>query len=76
MAKKTSYTFLVDNITPDNAEMLRKALLSDQKISDVSIKLNSGVVVITSSRDPQAELQMACSIAGCIFRMRGQQAQG
>ena len=50
MAKLTSFTFLVDNITPDNAEMLRKALLSDEKITDVAVKINSGVVVITASK--------------------------
>ena len=70
MARNTSYTYLVDNITPGSAEMLRKALLSNTRITDVAVKMNSGVVMITSSKDPQTELKMACSIAGCIFRMK------
>ncbi len=70
MAKATTYLFLVDGITSEKAEKLRKAVLVSEKISDVSIKLNSGLVSVTSSRDPEAELKMACSIAGCMFRMK------
>ncbi|MDC7227329.1 MAG: hypothetical protein PQJ61_11260 [Spirochaetales bacterium] len=70
MARNTAYTYLVDNITAQNAELLRKALLSNTKIIDVAVKLNSGVVVVTASKDPEAEIKMACSIAGCIFRMK------
>lgn len=70
MAKMTSYMFLVDDITALKAEALRKALLSTSWIADVSIKMVSGVVTINSSRDPEADLKMACSIAGCSFRMK------
>ncbi len=70
MARKASYMFLVDNINAQSAETLRKALLADSTVSDVSVKLNSGVVSVTSTRDPETTLKMACSIAGCIFRMK------
>ena len=70
MARITSYMFLVDNITALKAETLRKALLVDSRIADVSIKFDSGVVAIKASKDPEAELKMACSIAGCTFRMK------
>ena len=70
MARMTSFLYLVDGITAEKAEKLRKALLISDRIGDVSIKLNSGVVNISASRDPEPELKMACNIAGCIFRMK------
>ena len=70
MARITNYIYLVDGITADKAEKLRKAMLIDQNITDVSVKLNSGIISITASKDPQTALKMACSIAGCIFRMK------
>lgn len=70
MARMTSYVYLVDDITALKAETLRKALLINPKIADVAVKLNSGIVNITASRDPEADLKMGCSIAGCSFRMK------
>lgn len=70
MARKTNFLYLVDGITAEKADKLRNALLISDRIEDVSVKLNSGVVNITASRDPESELKMACTVAGCIFRMK------
>ncbi|MBI9105830.1 MAG: hypothetical protein JEZ04_03740 [Spirochaetales bacterium] len=70
MSRTTLHVYLIDGLTAYKAEKLRKALLISIKVSDVSVKLNSGVVVVTSAGDPAPEVKMACSIAGCEFRMK------
>ncbi len=70
MARTTSHVFLIDGLNADNAAKLRNALMISGKISEVAVKLNSGVVVVTSAGDPEAEVKMACGIAGLGFRMK------
>jgi hypothetical protein len=70
MARTTLHAFLIDNLNADNAGKLRNALLISGKISEVSVKLNSGVIIITSAGNPEPEVKMACTIAGCSFRMK------
>ena len=70
MARITSYVYLIDGLNQNTAEKLRKALLISSRISDVAVKLNSGVVVVSSAGDPESEVRMGCSIAGCEFRMK------
>ena len=70
MARTTSHVYLIDLLTAESADKLRKALLISGRISDVSVKLNSGVIIVASAGDPEAEVKMACSIAGCGFRMK------
>lgn len=70
MARKNTFLYLVDGITEEKAAKLRKALLISERIEDVNVKLNSGVVSIVAAKDPETELKMACTVAGCIFRMK------
>ncbi len=70
MHRMTKYLYLVDGINADKADKLQKAMLISDRISDVNIKINSGMVAVTASKDPEQELKMACPIAGCTFRMK------
>ncbi len=70
MPKATIFIYVIDLLDAPKADKLRKALLVNPRIFDVSIKLNAGVIEVTSEKDPEAEVKMACSIAGCSFRMR------
>lgn len=70
MARTTSHVFLIDGLNADNADKLRKALMISSRISEVSVKLNSGVIVVNSAGDPESEVKMACSVAGLGFRMK------
>ena len=70
MARMTPYVYLIDDLTSEKAEKLRKAMIVNERIGEISVKLNSGVVTVTASKDPEAEVKMACSIAGCVFRMK------
>ena len=68
--RNSSYIYLVDGLSANKAELLRKALMINDKIDNVSVKLNSGIVDVKASKDPTFEVQTACSIAGCTFRMK------
>lgn len=70
MAKNKVYTYLVDKLSPANAEPLKNALKSIPSVEDVFIKLNSGVVEVTSSKEVEQAVSMACSVAGCVFRTK------
>ena len=70
MIRSSKYIYLIDGLPPFSAERLRKAILAGSGISDISIKMNSGIVEIKSKSDPEPALRMACEIAGCVLRTK------
>lgn len=76
MAKGKIYTYLVDKLTLENAEVLKKAIKAIPSVDDVQIKVNAGVVEVASRKEVEQEVSMACSIAKCVLRTKvsGRQA--
>ena len=68
--RNSSHMYLVDGLTAEKAQQLRKALLISERIDDVSVKLNSGIVDVRAAKDPSPEVRTACAITGCNFRMK------
>jgi hypothetical protein len=62
------YYYLLDNLTMENAESLKKALKVTPAITGVDTKVRQGVLEVSASRDPLAAVKMACEIAGIGFR--------
>ena len=70
MARNKIYTYLVDKLTMDNAEILKNALKSIPAVDEVAIKVNSGIVEVNARKEVETEVSMACSVAGCAFRTK------
>jgi len=70
MLRTKEYTYLVDKLTLNNGETLRKALSSVSGVESVQVKVNSGLVVVVAKRDVEQELIMACGVTGSAFRTK------
>ena len=70
MARKKIYTYLIDKLTMANAEPLKLALKAIPSVEEVFIKVNSGVIEVTSRKELEEEIAMACTVAGCAFRTK------
>ncbi len=70
MARLKIYSYLVDKMSMANAEPLKLAIKSIPSVEEVHIKINSGIVEVTSKKDVEHEISMACSVAECNLRTR------
>ncbi|MBI9102940.1 MAG: hypothetical protein JEY99_11025 [Spirochaetales bacterium] len=70
MARNKIYTYLIDSLNMGNAESLKLAIKSVPSVEEVFIKVKSGVIEVTSKKDVEQEIAMACTVAGCALRTR------
>ncbi len=70
MAKLKTHTYIVDKLTDESGEKIKKALRSVDEIKSITIRLEEGTVEILSVKDLEAELKIACDIAGAVFRVK------
>ncbi len=70
MASPRTYYYLLDGLTPDKGQRIKRALEQVPDIKSIIVGLSHGVVEIRATRDPEVQIKMACSIAGVTFRLR------
>ena len=76
MAKSKSYSYIIDNLSSDNGEKIKKALKNIPEIKSITINISSGTVDLISSKDAEIELKYACDIAGASFRVQINKKKG
>lgn len=76
MAKTKNYSYIIDNLSADNGEKIKKALQKIPEIRSITINVQSGTVDLISSKDAEIELKYACSIAGASFRVKIDKKRG
>jgi hypothetical protein len=65
-----SYYYLIDNLTGENALKISKALKAVSDVLDSKASPSQGVLEVKATRDVEAQVKMACEIAGATFRTR------
>lgn len=70
MAKSKNYRYIIDNLTSDNGDIIKKALQNIPEILSITIDIHSGTVDLISKKDAETELKYACDIAGTSFRVQ------
>ena len=70
MAKTKLYTYIIDGLSADKGDKIRKALQKIPQIKSITISAAEGTVAIFSTRDHEIELKYACEIAGANFRIK------
>ncbi len=70
MAKLKTHTYIVDKLTDESGEKIKKALRSVDEIKSITIRPEEGIVEIISVKDLEADLKIACDIAGAVFRVK------
>lgn len=67
-ANNKTFFYIIDGITPANADKLKIALESVDIIRNIKIDLQRGVLEITAKKNPEVQVKMACSIVQCNLR--------
>jgi hypothetical protein len=69
MAGKSFY-YLIDNLTSEKALKISKALQAVTDVLETKANPSQGVLEVKATRDVEAQVKMACEIAGTTFRTR------
>jgi hypothetical protein len=70
MGKGKPYGYLLDGLTPERGEVMKKALRAIPEIKSITIRAGEGIVQVMATRDPENQIKLACDVAGCIFRLK------
>ena len=70
MAKLKIHTYIIDNLSDDKGDKIRKALEKIPEIKSITINTTEGTVALLSTKDHEIELKYACDIAGVSLRTK------
>jgi hypothetical protein len=70
MAKQKQYSYIIDKLTSDNGEKIKKALQNIPEIKSITINSSSGTIELISTKDAETEVKYASEIAGANFRVK------
>ena len=59
MFKSRTFHYIVDRLTPDRAEVIRKGLESLSGVEGVRVTVNRGMVEIKAIKDMEAQVRLA-----------------
>jgi hypothetical protein len=65
-----SFFYLIDGLNAERGQRLKRALEQLDEVNGVKVHLDHGVIEVQASRDPEAQVKMACTIVGTIFRVK------
>jgi len=76
MAKSKQYSYIIDGLSSEKGEKIKKALQNIPEVKSITINIQSGTVDLISTKDLEIELKYACDIAGASFRVQIKKKKG
>ena len=76
MAKSKLYTYIIDGLSTDKGDRIRKALQNIPEIKSITADVTQGTVELFATKDAEIELKYACDIAGASFRVKIKSKKG
>ena len=70
MAKLKLYTYIIDGLSSEKGDKIKKALQKIPEIKSITVDAAQGTVAIYSAKDHEIEIKYACEIAGASFRIK------
>ncbi len=70
MPKLNTFYYIVDRLSKENAGTLQQSLEIIPEIKEVRISPQQGLIEVTSARDAEAQVRLACDVTGTIFRTK------
>lgn len=70
MAKIKMHTYIIDGLTEEKGDIIRKALRGIPEIKSITISAAEGTVAVLSTKDHEIDIKYACEIAGVSFRIK------
>ena len=68
MKKSKVYRYLVDGVTRENLATLRKAIAQVPQVTSFDFLPTASTLLVESSTNPTASVELACRVAGVNFR--------
>ena len=76
MGKSKTYSYIIDGLSSDNGEKIKKVLQNISDIKSITVNVQSGTVDLISVKDVEIEVKYACAIAGASFRVKIDKKRG
>ncbi len=70
MARTKTYYYLIDNLTPEKGEVMKRAMQTNSSIESITLRPREGIVEVIATRDVEDSVKIACDIAGTHFRIK------
>ena len=70
MARAKIQYFILDNLDKAAGEVMKKSLAAVPGITGITVDLRQGMIAIESKTDVEAQVKLACDVAGTTFRTR------
>jgi 5-methylthioribose kinase len=64
------YYYLVDGLTEEKADIIVKGLSVIPGVGEVTVSLTRSMIEAQALRDVEAQVRLACDVAGAKFRTR------
>lgn len=70
MPRTKTYYYLIDNLTPETGEVMKRALQPTSSIESITLRIREGLLEVIAERDVEDVVKIACDIAGTRFRIK------
>ena len=70
MSKLKSFTYIIDGLSTEKGEKIKKALQNIPEIKSITVDVIQGTVELFSTKDTEIEVKLACDIAEATFRVK------
>jgi hypothetical protein len=70
MPRGRQYYYLVDGLTDESARIVRRGLEVIGDVTAVDVSVARSMVEVRAYRDVEAQVRLACDVAGVTFRAR------
>jgi hypothetical protein len=70
MPRIKTYYYLIDNLTSENGEIMKRALQATSSIKSITLHIREGLLEVMADRDVEDVLRIACELAGTRFRIK------
>lgn len=75
MARAKKQYFIVDNLDKESGEVMKKSLAALPGVRGVRYDLQKGMIEVEAEKDMEAQIKLACDVAGTTFRIRVKKGQ-
>ncbi len=76
MGKSKSYSYIIDGLSSDKGEKIKRALQNISEIQSITVSVQNGTIDLISKKDVEIEMKYACEIAGASFRVQINKKKG
>jgi len=70
MPRAKQFYYVIDGLDDESALVIKKGLSVVGDVKDVQVNVGRGMAEVQAYRDVEAQVRLACDVAGVTFRTR------